>query len=46
MFVDQRLTLDVDKVLSAKFHVNNNSSLVGLPEEPEVEGLLALSAKP
>ncbi len=37
MFVDQRLTLDVDRVLSSKFHVNNNSSLVGLPEEPEVD---------
>ncbi len=36
MFVDQRLKLDVDKALRAKFHVNNTSSVSGLPEEPEV----------
>ena len=37
MFVDQRLTLDVDTVLRTKFHVNNTSSMVGLPEEPEID---------
>jgi len=44
MFVDQRLSLDVERALSAAFHVNTSSSLIGLPEEPEVDRWYAAGA--
>ncbi len=41
LFADQRLSFDARAALHARFHVNSASSVVGLPEEPEVDAWYA-----